>query len=154
MKEAVGILDGWRCPACGKRVKCPDGLKVVKEGSAIGQCSFCKEPLHFSKVHFSKETPEEAHARITEDTKKYETLFGDSYKINEKVEEELHPFIKDDRDVVIEARLAIVNFLNKPLLLKWFQKYAIEKDLYLSEVIISFAALGVKEWHRVRGLIK
>ncbi len=44
------------------------------------------------------------------------------------------------------GRPVVVNFLNRPILLKTFEKFGKEKELFLSEVVIGFAAKGLKAY--------
>ena len=53
-----------------------------------------------------------------------------------------------------QGRPVMVNFLNRPLLLKSFERYGKEKDLFLTEVILGFAAMGYKTFLEGKGIIK
>jgi hypothetical protein len=137
MKEAIGVMNGWKCPKCKRLVKCPDYLKYLEKGEANGECSYCHEPLHFTKVKFVKE--EQFMKQWKEQVKE---LWDDSKKVNFRKAYDMDP--KSD----IEERPVAVNFLNKPKLYKWLKKYAIDKDLYLSEVVVGFVSMGVKRYLR------
>jgi hypothetical protein len=153
MKEAIGILNGWKCPECGRRVKCPDSLKSVDAGDAKGECIVCRIPLLFKKI--TKEKAEEAKERYRLEAH-YLTR---GLEERQKAEEAKRKFDNMWDNIFNEGELrevrpATVNFLNKPLLLKWLCKYAIDKDLHLSEVVISFASIGVKHYLKAKGLLK
>jgi len=146
--------------------------------TAEGKCSFCKSELIFQRYPLSvkKSGVEKIDAMIEKEKelkRNIEIRFQEGKK-EEKLkldieegpigtgiqkaltpEEAFEKYFLDQGYVrhifpklTEEARPIVVDFLNESKMLKWFEKYADEKGLFLSEVITGFAAKGLLKYMR------
>lgn len=108
--------------------RCPSCKRLVAQPKVgnIGKCKMCGEEIYFSAKQEVRE-PIEAQEGV---------------EIPVKI-------IKED-----QGRPVVVNFLNRPLLLKSFEQYAKDKNLFLTEVVLGFAAMGFKFYREKTALEK
>jgi tRNA G26 N,N-dimethylase Trm1 len=142
MKQAIGTFNGWRCPTCKRLVAKP--LIVSPVSTVHGKCKFCGEELVFKEDRWSPPVHD----------------FAKTDKMVKEHIKTLHPEEGVDIPVKILKRLddigrvVMISFLNRPTLLKTLEKYGKEKELFLSEVVVGFAAKGFKVYLEEKGLIK
>jgi len=160
--EAIPRMNSWTCGFCKRMVTSPV-LWSVDPGFgeiAEGRCKVCGTGLIFRRntnvepktvvgtvkkagVEWGNEIPELRERYPVEkeekgrDAKKSTEEFSEKYFLDQGYVRHIFPKLRE------EGRPIVVDFLNKPQLLKWFEKYAEEKGLFLSEVVTGFAAKGV-----------
>lgn len=171
--SAIARMNGWACGFCKRMVKSPTLWVNNEDSEVgEGRCGVCGTELVFRRLKDVVKGPPDQppipprldpplRASVDELRKPIEkvdaSLCTPQPAITESIEG-LFPTGVDDLETYWlnqgykrfifpkpreEGRPIVVDFLNKPLLLKWFEKYAEEKGLFLSEVVTGFAAKGV-----------
>ncbi len=170
MKLAIGTFNGWRCPSCKKLVSKPRDADMGKCKSCGEEVLF-KHPLtkmvednmdgvaqamrdkwqHPIRVDLAEACKKHIH-EVNEADKSFADKVSET---NNKLMGELRERIRNEGvEIPVKiikggdsrGRPVVVNFLNRPILLKTFERIGKEKDLFLSEVVIGFAAKGLKAY--------
>lgn len=136
MEEAIARFNSWQCPKCKKFIPKPKEQDMFV--SNVDSCKFCRAKLHFPIPKKSSQIQVDETSGLPLG----EVLMNYLLKIEEQAK--LEEIKKLSLKVVgLDNRYTLVNFTNMPYLFKWFKNFE-KEDLSLSEVIIGFAAKGVK----------
>lgn len=136
MKKAVGT--SWQCPVCKKF--------IGKFSATTGKCQFCGENLDFS---IEKEGPIEAGKTLPLTPGEVFNKYGSYVETQCSYQFSIKSFptvlVQGGKFPEVE-RLVVVDFENKPIMLRFLKKYSESTKFSLSEVILGFLGKGVKQY--------